>query len=171
MIQCVAIITNGNCAGISRCLNILGVKCQRLLPHETPTDTYSHIIVADDCCRQIPNWVLTSPALVLTLGRSTRLAVTQLGGDVVFTNSDAVGPVEVTELIEHYQDSQFRLMTDSYRITRIPPGFRITGVTDSNTIATLTDHRKWWCVQYFPDHPRMMDVTVFQRFLARKITG
>jgi len=52
------------------------------------------------------------------------------------------GPINVTEIINGTQSTSFRWMNRYDKVISIPEYFHVTGVTENDHIASLTDNKK-----------------------------
>jgi GMP synthase (glutamine-hydrolysing) len=144
-----------------------------VLPEEKPTFKPTHIILSggpkhvyDQNHYSMPQWVLDSDCPVLGICYGMQLIAKTFGGNVIRMPEKEEGPVEVTEIINGVQSGHIRWMNRYDRVISVPGNFDITGVTDRDHIASFTDHRKWWAVQYHPESTKHGDITVLKRFLS-----
>jgi hypothetical protein len=90
------------------------------------------------------------------------------------------GPVNITEIINTksihqgciikspVQITHIRWMNRYDQVIHVPKRFNITGVTERNHIASFTDNKKWWAVQYHPESYKYGDLYIFKKFLKIK---
>jgi GMP synthase (glutamine-hydrolysing) len=171
---------------ISKVLVRLGVEYRILLPNETPSWKPTHVILSgshkhvyESDGYQMPQWVLDTNCSVLGICYGMQLIVSTFGGTVVRMQQKEKGSVDVTEIIHNdlysernnktvlksiYQITSKRWMNRYDQVVSVPEIFDITGVTTNNHIASLTDHKKWWGIQYHPEAVDHVDFDVFKRF-------
>jgi len=163
---------------IARILNILNVRYRVICPGNIPTYEYTHIILSggpkhvyESDYYRMPEWVKESSKPVLGICYGMQLIAHEFGGTVIRMKEKEEGAVDVTEIIKSndynipIQETQARWMNRYDRVVFVPNIFDITGVTDKNHIASFTDHKKWWAVQYHPESRKHGDIKVFKRFL------
>ena len=160
---------------LSLALNKLGVKHVVMLPHETPNFIPTHVILSggpghvyESNHDPMPQWVLDGFFPVLGVCYGMQLIAHTFGGTVKRMSRREEGPVEVTEMIYGNQEINFRWMNRYDQVTSIPLMFTITGVTSNDHVASFTDHKKWWAVQYHPESHKHGDLKVLNRFLRLK---
>lgn len=159
--------------GICRALNRLQVPYNIVLPNEIPEFDFTHVIISGGPIRlyqkdRLPRWILDSNCPVLGIGYGMHLILHSFNeseNTVSALDTPEHGPVNVTEIIEGKQQSLVRWMAREDRVTSVPTEFMVTGVTDSNDIATVTDGKRWWGVQYHPEARRFGDDKVFSTFI------
>jgi GMP synthase (glutamine-hydrolysing) len=161
---------------IGRMLNRLRINYRVVLPYETPNFNPSHIILSggpkhvyEKDHYPMPKWVLSANVPVLGICYGMQLIAHALGGTVWRMGQKEEGPVDVTEIINNTQYTSSQWMNRYDQVVSIPSNFSITGVTHENHIASFTDNKKWWGVQYHPEHKRHGDVDVFRRFLTKRM--
>lgn len=150
----------------------LGISYRIVLADEIPTCDYTHIILTggpkyvtkyEDY--RLPQWILDSDQPVLGICYGMTLIAHAVGGNVERLVQHEHGPFEVTEIIGGCQLTITRWMNRHYRVHSLPQTIRVTGVTNDNSIASFTDHRKWWGCQYHPESVHYHDSEIFSRFL------
>lgn len=161
---------------LSRALNRMNVDNRIILPHETPTFTYTHIILSggpkhvyEEDHYAMPKWVMESKVPVLGICYGMQLIAKTFDGNVVRMQLAEQGPIEVNEIIDGYQVINNRWMNRLDNVVILPPNFTKTGVTNKNHIASFTDYKRWWAVQYHPEAKKHGDLNVLRRFLNIKI--
>lgn len=158
---------------ICRVLNSLFISYRIVLPNEVPNYQYSHVILSgsnkhvyENNSYPMPQWVLETDKPVLGICYGMQLIVHTFNGEVRRMNEKEHGPIEVTEIINNQQITNYRWMNRYDQIVSVSSQFYTTGVTYKDDVATITDGEKWWGVQYHPESSKYGDITVFQRFLA-----
>jgi len=157
-------------ANIVRCLNIINVKFQLVLPEEIPHFTYSHIILSSSSRheeRDMPSWITYSQAPVLGIGYGMELIATYFGATLQNLETKEMCLRYVTEISGGKRSEQSRWIHRHSRVINIPTSFSVVGVMDCDVIA-FTDYKKWWAVQYHPEAPNHVDTSIFKRFLNIK---
>lgn len=161
-------------AKIARCLDRLKVKYGIIYPGESPSFVPTHIILSGGPKHvyemdhySLPSWVINSSAPVLGICYGMQLIAKTFGGTVVRMKEIEKGPVEVTEIIGGRQVINHRWMNRYDQVAILPKIFHQTGVTDRNHIASFTDHRKYWAVQYHPESNKCGDITIISNFLSK----
>ena len=170
----VAIIAFGELSGnkISHVFISLNINHQIILPYETPTFAPTHIILSGGPKHvyksdhyPMPQWVLDSNNPVLGICYGMQLIAYTFGGIVIQMPEKESGLVPVTEIIDDKQVTHMKCMNRYDRVLMLPKEFSLTGITDRGHIATFTDFKRWWAVQYHPESIKYRDINVFRRFL------
>lgn len=156
---------------ITRALTRLNVDYRIILPHEVPLFQPTHIIltggpkhVYEPDHYPMPQWILNCQTPVLGVCYGMQLIAHTFKGTVVKMDIAEQGPVEVTEMINGQQVTNIRWMNRFDQVVSVPPNFTITGVTNRNHIASFTDYKKWWAIQYHPEASKHGDLNIFRRF-------
>lgn len=156
---------------ISRALNKLDIDYRIVLPHEMPSFNPTHIILSGgpkhvyDTNYSMSKWILDSDIPVLGICYGMQLIAHTFGGIIMKMAEKEEGPVEITEMINGHQIIGNRWMNRYDKVFSVSDNFTITGVTSRNHIASFTDYKKWWAIQYHPESPKHGDLNVFCRFL------
>lgn len=164
---------------IARCLNLLNVNYKICNPDMIPNPRYNkptHVILSGGPKHvyewdhyPMPQWVLDIQCPVLGICYGMQLIAKTFNGVVVRMSEVEQGSVEVTEIIDGYQQTFYRWMYRHDLVLAIPSIFNITAVTDRDHIAAFTDNHKWWAIQYHPESCKHRDLDVFRRFLMIKL--
>jgi GMP synthase (glutamine-hydrolysing) len=172
----VIIINFGNKSanGIAKVLNTLNVKYTIMCPNMIPYTEYTHIILSGGPKHvylsdyyKMPTWVRESDKPVLGICYGMQLISCTLGGKVIKMNEYEGGVIPITEIINGNKFINQRWMNRYDRVAEIPKNFVITGITDKEHIASITDGSKWWAVQYHPESENALDYDTFIRFLSK----
>lgn len=157
---------------IARILIMLNMRYIIVLPDEIPNFEPTHIILSggpdhvyEPKHRKLPRWVIDAKCPVLAICYGMQLIAHTFGGTVVKMSEKEVGLVPVMELIDDKHHVLLRWMNREDRVLNVPSGFTITGVTDRNHIASFTDFRKYYAVQYHPENRKALDISIFEKFL------
>lgn len=170
----VAVIAFGakSTENITQVLIGLNINYQILLPWENPDFEPTHVILSGGSKHvyetdhdPIPKWILDSKVPVLGICYGMQLIAKTFGGIVKRMPVKEKGPINVTEFIDGNQQVHICQMNRHDQVVIMPESFYITGVTDKNHIASCTDKKKWWGVQYHPESQKYRDTKVFERFL------
>lgn len=164
---------------ISYFLNFQGIKYHVLSPDDTPNFQPTHIILSggpkhvyEKDHYLLPQWVMDSSCPVLGICYGMQIIAHTFGGSVIRMSQLEKGPVEVTEIVTRMgtknQITELRWMNRHDQVIFIPNTFSITGVTYKNHIASFTDHKKWWAVQYHPESKKYGDKNIFCCFFHIK---
>lgn len=160
--------TNGICSILRR----FGVKYITLLPDEIPKFEPTHVILSggpkhvyDLDHYVMPLWVIQTHCPVLGICYGMQLIAHTFQGIVIKMPEIEKGLIEITEIIDHKQTRLLRWMNRNDRVISLPSNFYITGVTSRNHIASFTDYKKWYAVQYHPESHHCKDSSLFRRFL------
>lgn len=174
MKRLVAILCYGkkSCHNICLALNSLRVEYRLVLPHEVPNFTPSHIILSGGpkhVYRKdryiLPKWVINNDIPVLGICYGMQIIAYTFGGLVEPKKDFEEGFIDVTEIIDNKQTIQKRWMYRKDNVISLPNNFKITGVTNEDDIASFTDDKKWWAVQYHPESQKCRDLKIFEKFL------
>ena len=175
----VALIVFGNDSSklIGRLLKRLKIEYMLLFPHEKPKILPTHIILSggpghvyDSNHLSIPEWILECNIPVLGICYGMQLIAHTFGGVVIKMNEKEEGLIDVTEIIDNHQITNARWMNRYDQVLYLPNKFTITGVTNKNHIASFTDFKRWWAIQYHPESIKHGDPSVIRRFLTYKTT-
>lgn len=158
--------------GICRALNRLQVHYAIVLPSEEPPSTVTHIILTGSPHRiqsgdRLPAWVTQGTRPVLGIGYGMQLWLHTHGAVIAPLDTPESGPTNVTEIIGDSQQCTVRWMARQDRVVSVPDSFTVTGVTDSNDIAAVTDGHRFWGVQYQPEARRFGDDSILASFTHR----
>lgn len=172
----IAILSYGDIStsNIEECCKMMNVKYIIIYPGEIPRCKITHIILSGGPDhvhhpehKKLPEWVINGDIPVLGICYGMQLIAQNFGGNVIHMNSKEEGLVLISEIINNRQYNYERWMNRYDRVIYIPDDFEITAVTHKNHIAAFTDNVKWWAVQYHPEHPQSLDLSVFVRFLNK----
>lgn len=159
---------------LSRVLRKLNVDYQILEPNDTPNFIPTHIILSgspksvyDTDAYPLPSWVLASEAKVLGICYGMQLIAHTFGGIVWKMLNLEHGPTKITEIRNGRQKIKTRMMNHQDQVVKLPETFDITAVTNKNHIASFTDHKRFWAVQYHPEDTNYPDLRTFKRFLKQ----
>lgn len=144
--------------------------------HDIPMMVPSHIILSggpkhvyEDDHYPLPFWVIQSNIPVLGICYGMQLIAQTFGGKVVKMDEQEIGLTPVTELIDGYFVTNYRWMYRYDNVVILPNKFTITGITHGGNIASFTDSVKWWAVQYHPESPHALDVSIILNFISKTI--
>lgn len=156
---------------ISQILSSLNMRYIIVLPDETPTWKPTHIILSggpkhvyETSYDPLPKWVIEADCSVLAICYGMQIVVKTFGGEVVRMSEREYGLVPVTEIINDSQKTSLQWMNRYDQVIKAPKGFMITGVTNRNHIASITN-KKYYCIQWHPENKSSMDIELFQKFL------
>jgi GMP synthase (glutamine-hydrolysing) len=163
---------------ISQVLDELNIHHYLVLPDEIPTIAYTHIILSGGPDHvyikdeHLPEWVINSSVPVLGICYGMQLIAYHFGGTVKAMASKEKGYYNVCEIVtinrSISQSTKRRWMNRLDEVQTVPPQFHVTGINADDGIVAFTDHRKYWAVQYHPEHCEKgvsADTSVFTRFL------
>lgn len=158
--------------GCCRALNRLNISYIVVLPHEVPFTPFTHILLTGSPRRvqstdTLPEWITQATCPVLAIGYGMQLWLRTHGAVIEPIAKAESGPTHVTEILEGQQQRTIRWMAREDRIVSVPDAFTVTGVTDSNDIAAVTDGQRFWGVQYHPEARRFGDDSVIATFTHR----
>lgn len=174
----IALVVFGNSSAnkIACSLKRLKTNYVMVFPGETPCFTPTHIILSggpghvyENNHHHIPEWVIKSDAPVLGVCYGMQIIAHTFGGNVIKMREKEHGPTEVTEIIGNQQLTNIRWMNRYDQVICVPNMFIITGVTNKNHIASFTDNKKWWAIQYHPESFKYGDISVFKRFINNNL--
>lgn len=156
---------------IAEILDKLGIDYGIILPGEHPRFFPTHIILSggpkhvyNEDHYKLPEWVMNFDGPVLGICYGMQIIAHTFGGLVIKMAEREQGPIEVTEIINGNQTTKFRWMNRYDEVISIPKRFHITGVTHKNSIASFTDNKKWFAVQYHPENKKYTDINIFTEF-------
>jgi len=171
----VAIVNFGKFSSekISNIMKKIGINSKIINPNQNNINfTPTHIILSgsekhvyNDDSYKMPKWVLELNVPVLGVCYGMQLIAHTFGGIVIRMNKLEKGPVDVIEIINKKVTMNKRWMNRYDRILVAPSSFIITGFTLEKNIASFTDEKKWWGIQYHPESDYYGDYNVFLRFL------
>lgn len=168
MLVCIYTLNKKSSLCIKECLQELNVKSCLISPKSTPILNFSHIILSgsekhvyNDDAPQIPDWISESNVPVLGICFGMEAIAYKFGGEIIRLDVPEIGPKFVCEA----GTKKLRWMNRQDGVLKIPKNFRITGFTELGEIASFTDDKKWWAVQYHPERPELRDISIFKEFL------
>ena len=161
---------------IAKVLYSLQVNYKIISPEEIPKFYFSHIILSGGPKHvyksnhyPLPSWVLNTKCRVLGICYGMQLVAHTFGGVVSKMKEKERGCISVTEIINTNnkieQVTNFRWMNRKDHVIYLPEIFDIIGVTSTSDIATFTDYKKWYCVQYHPESDPCNNISLFRTFL------
>lgn len=157
---------------ISVALNVLNIEYFTVLPYEIPMYKATHIILSggpkhvyDTNMYPLPQWIIDSNVPVLGICYGMQLIAHTFGGKVIHMPYKEKGFIDITEIIDGEQITTSKWMNREDRVVFLTNKFDIIGVTKFGHIATFTDHKKWYAVQYHPEVNLNYNINVFNRFL------
>ena len=170
---CIVIFGTESAKNISIICNELGIHHEAVYPDVEPNERYTHVILSggpkhvyEADAYIIPEWVIKSEVPVLGICYGMQAISKYFGGIVCAMNMIQKGPVMVTEIRDNNLISARRWMSRLDRVIVCPPNFHVIGVTPANHVAVITDNKRWYGVQYHPEHPEYPDIELFTRFLS-----
>lgn len=166
---------------ISVVLNYLWVRYAAILPGDNPPNIdYTHIILSggpnhvyhdEHCC--LPDWIIETDKPVFGVCFGMQLIARLFGGKVERMSKLEKGHVIIKATKRQRKGTKLQeipikqgWMNRYDRITRVPGALEITEVTNKGHIASFTDGKKWWGVQYHPESPECVDLECFRKFLG-----
>jgi len=162
---------------ISTVLDLYKIKYTVCFPCESNFNfkKYTHIILSGGPKHLynkdkyiLPNWVIDSDIPVLGICYGMQLICYTYGGIIKRLNNKEYGKILVKEIINNKETTNLRWMNRFDYIYSLPLNFYITGLTYNNYIASFTDFKKWWAVQYHPESPKCSDFSIIYNFLTMK---
>ena len=145
-------------------------------PEEIPSFAYTHIILSggpkhvyESDAQVMPQWVINANCPVLGICYGMQLIAKTFKGTVIKMAEKEEGGIQVTEMINDEQLTITRWMNRYDQVLSAPKDFYITGVTDRNHIAAMTDYKKWWAIQYHPEARKYRDIGIIRNFLNKQI--
>jgi GMP synthase (glutamine-hydrolysing) len=127
-----------------------------------------------------PDWVFTSGLPVLGICYGEQAMVAQLGGGVEGGHHREFGRADLditsdTPLFEGFWkqgESDTVWMSHGDRVTQLPPGFKVIGVSKGAPFAAIADEaRKLYAVQFHPEVAHTPRGSLLIRNFVRKIAG
>jgi len=155
---------------ISECLNELKLDNVILMPEQIPDFEFTHVILSGgpkhvyEDSYLLPKWIIENNKPVLGICYGMQLIAKTFNGIVVPRKEIEIGLV----LVEKVEDKNVRDMKWMNRldeVVSIPDNFCITERTVEGAIASFTDYKKWWSVQYHPESQKYRDLSIFSSFI------
>ena len=171
----VAVVSYGSVSlrNIVLALKRINVEYEIVQPDQSPIYQPTHVILSGgpyhvyESNHKIPKWIMESTYPVLGICYGMQLIAKNFGGEVVRMEHKEEGPITISEKIDGIEITCNRWMNRYDQVTSIPSNFMITGLTSKNHIASFTDNKRWWAVQYHPEHQKYLNLSLFRRFLSK----